>query len=212
MADARKPLVPKRRLQSPRDSLKQYLDCQACGLCDDRKNVVLGRGDIGAQLMFIGEAPGKVEDMRGKPFVGPSGKLLEQALRDAAVTIAREQFLDTHGDGFLTTADPDGFVPAHYITNIVSCFPKDSKGKPRPPTGEEVIACMPRLEAEIAMVNPRVVVFLGKTAATHGKRYFPHGHHLYHPAYILRSGGAGTPVYLEFVRSLMEVLQLCASH
>ncbi|MFZ9239095.1 MAG: uracil-DNA glycosylase [Burkholderiaceae bacterium] len=155
--------------------------CTRCGLCEGRKHAVPGVGDRAARWLFVGEGPGRNEDMQGEPFVGPAGKLLDNMLR--ALTLSRGQ--DT------------------YIANIVKCRPVGSDGKDRPPSPDEVGACMPYLQRQIALIQPQVIVALGKTAAVAllglpadtalaGLRGEPRAFDgiplviTYHPAYLLR--------------------------
>lgn len=157
-------------------------DCRLCGLCHNRTQTVFGTGDIKARWLFVGEGPGRNEDFQGEPFVGPAGKLLDNML--LAMKLKR-------GDNA-------------YIANIVKCRPTDANRRDRPPTLEEVQACMPYLERQIALINPTVIVALGKTAALSLLKLDPatpvsrlrgtvHRHGdtplivTYHPAYLLRN-------------------------
>lgn len=117
--------------------------CVKCGLCRGRTNTVFGVGDEKANWLFIGEGPGRNEDLRGEPFVGQAGKLLDNML--LAMGLKRGENA--------------------YIANIVKCRPTDDTGKDRPPTAAEAAACMPYLERQIALIQPTVLVALGKTAA-----------------------------------------------
>lgn len=155
--------------------------CTRCGLCRNRTKTVFGVGDRHAEWLFIGEGPGYYEDKQGEPFVGKSGALLDCML--AALGLKR-------GDNA-------------YIANVVKCRAADEQGKDRPPTPEEIAACLPYLQRQIELIQPRVMVALGKTAAVsllgmdpatpvgqlRGK---PHEYrHIpmvvtYHPAYLLR--------------------------
>jgi DNA polymerase len=119
--------------------------CQGCDIWRRATQVVFGEGMSKAEVMFVGEQPGNREDIEGHPFVGPAGKLLDQAL--AAAGIDRERI---------------------YITNIVKHFNSTTRGTLRihkKPNAEEIAACRPWLEAEIARVKPKVIVCLGATAA-----------------------------------------------
>lgn len=118
-------------------------DCVKCGLCHGRTNTVFGVGDEKAKWLFIGEGPGRNEDLRGEPFVGQAGKLLDNML--LAMGLKRGENA--------------------YIANIVKCRATDESGKDRPPTAEETTACMPYLERQIALIQPTVLIALGKTAA-----------------------------------------------
>lgn len=122
---------------------KAVAECTACGLCHGRKNTVFGVGDTKAKWMFIGEGPGRNEDIKGEPFVGPAGKLLDNML--LAMGLRRGENA--------------------YIANIVKCRPTDGNGRDRPPSAEEVAACLPYLQRQIELIQPTVLVALGKTAA-----------------------------------------------
>jgi DNA polymerase len=119
--------------------------CRACDLYKTGTQTVFGEGAEHAEIMFVGEQPGDREDLEGKPFVGPAGRLLDEALREAGID--RDQV---------------------YITNAVKHFKWKPQGKRRlhqKPNAAEINACRPWLEAEIAVVQPRVLVPLGATAA-----------------------------------------------
>jgi DNA polymerase len=150
--------------------------CTACGLCRTRNKVVPGVGDVRAQWMLIGEAPGAEEDSRGEPFVGQAGKLLDNML--AALGMNRRDNV--------------------YIANVLKCRPPGN----RTPEPVEVDACRPYLERQIALIRPQLIVALGKSAASlllgtdasiaslrgrvHRVRDVPLVV-TYHPAYLLRS-------------------------
>ena len=119
--------------------------CQACPLWKTGTQTVFGEGIEGARLMLVGEQPGDREDLEGKPFVGPAGRLLDRALDDAGIDRSTV-----------------------YVTNVVKHFKWEARGKRRihkRPNAEEVAACRPWLEAEIETVKPEMVVLLGATAA-----------------------------------------------
>jgi DNA polymerase len=122
---------------------KAVAGCTACGLCHGRKNTVFGVGDSKAKWLFIGEGPGRNEDIQGEPFVGPAGKLLDNIL--LAMGLKRGENA--------------------YIANIVKCRPTDGTGRDRPPAAEEVAACLPYLQRQIELIQPTILVALGKTAA-----------------------------------------------
>ncbi|MBV2234749.1 MAG: uracil-DNA glycosylase [Sterolibacterium sp.] len=113
--------------------------CRACDLCQERKQAVLGVGDEQADWLFVGEGPGAEEDRRGEPFVGQSGKLLDAML--AAIGLQRGRDV--------------------YIANAVKCRPAQN----RTPTAEEMAACRPYLERQIALLQPKLIVALGRPAA-----------------------------------------------
>jgi uracil-DNA glycosylase len=136
-------------LIEPGASLKELREavqsCQGCDIWQRATQAVFGEGAPGAEVMFVGEQPGNREDLEGHPFVGPAGKLLDQALAQAGIDRNRV-----------------------YITNIVKHFNSTTRGKLRihkKPNAEEIAACRPWLEAEIARVKPKVIVCLGATAA-----------------------------------------------
>jgi DNA polymerase len=119
--------------------------CRACDLWERATQTVFGEGTKHARAMLVGEQPGDKEDVDGRPFVGPAGRVLDEGL--AAAGIDRNEV---------------------YLTNAVKHFSWEARGKRRihkKPTAEEVTACHPWLDAEIAVVRPEVVVCLGATAA-----------------------------------------------
>lgn len=118
-------------------------DCAACGLCRSRTRAVPGVGDRKAAWLFVGEGPGYHEDQQGEPFVGRSGQLLDAMMRAMGLN---------RGDNA-------------YIANIVKCRPTDAAGKDRPPSPEEAAACKPYLDAQIALIEPEIIVALGRVAA-----------------------------------------------
>jgi len=115
-------------------------ECTRCRLCEGRTQIVFGDGDPQAALMFIGEGPGETEDLRGLPFVGRAGELLTQMI-EKGLGIPRRDV---------------------YICNIVKCRPPGN----RTPLSDEVASCRPFLDAQIDAVQPRVIVALGKPAAS----------------------------------------------
>jgi uracil-DNA glycosylase family protein len=124
---------------------KEAAGCRACGLWEHATQTVFGEGPATAQAMFVGEQPGDHEDLEGQPFVGPAGRLLDEALELAGVDRSTV-----------------------YVTNAVKHFKWVARGKRRlhaKPTWTEQMACRPWLEAELAVVQPRVLVLLGATAA-----------------------------------------------
>src|SRR5678816_3066062 len=120
-------------------------DCQACDLWKKGTQTVFGEGRRRAKVMFIGEQPGNEEDLTGKPFVGPAGKLFDSALEEAGIDRSQT-----------------------YVTNVVKHFKWEPRGKRRihkKPNAGEIAACRPWLDAEIALVQPQALVCLGATAA-----------------------------------------------
>jgi uracil-DNA glycosylase family protein len=124
---------------------EQAKSCRACPLWREATQTVFGEGPSRVALMLVGEQPGDVEDVSGHPFVGPAGRLLDQALSAAGIDRRRV-----------------------YLTNVVKHFKFEPRGKRRlhkKPRASEVEACRPWLDSELAVVRPRLVVCLGATAA-----------------------------------------------
>jgi len=165
--------------------------CENCTLCDlakTRTKVVFGEGNPQAKLMFIGEGPGEMEDKTGRPFVGRAGQLLTKII---------ENVLNLKRDDV-------------YIANIVKCRPPNN----RVPTIEEAETCKPYLLKQIEIVNPNIIVCLGKTAFMYllnndtpiskvrgqifeykGKKVIP----TFHPSYLLRNPSAKKEAYKDFL-------------
>jgi DNA polymerase len=119
--------------------------CRACDLWKSGTQTVFGAGSPHARIMFVGEQPGNEEDLAGAPFVGPAGRLLDKALERAGIDRTET-----------------------YVTNVVKHFKWEPRGKRRihaKPNAQEIAACRPWLDAEIAVVRPEVIVCLGATAA-----------------------------------------------
>ena len=166
-------------------------DCRRCDLCRLRKHIVFGAGNPKARLVFVGEGPGRDEDLRGEPFVGAAGELLTRIIQ--AIKMTRDQV---------------------YIGNIVKCRPPGNRN----PLPEEIAACRPFLERQLRAIQPEFIVALGKVAAQtlletdrpisrlrgrfhdyHGMRLLP----TYHPAYLLRNAAKKRDVW-EDMKLLMR--------
>ena len=165
--------------------------CKNCTLCDlskTRTNVVFGEGNPNAKLMFIGEGPGEMEDKTGRPFVGRAGQLLTKII-NTVLSLDRKDV---------------------YISNIVKCRPPNN----RVPTIEEALTCRPYLLKQIEIINPEILVCLGKTAFMYlldsdlpiskvrgqifeykGKKVIP----TFHPSYLLRNPSAKKEAYKDFL-------------
>ena len=149
---------------------QRWINCTRCELCKKRKRVVLARGKLPSPILFIGEAPGASEDVIGKPFCGPAGKMLNHIIKSS---------LDGQWD--------------YAITNLVACIPKDSRGnKIHEPSERCIRACAPRLSEMYDLCDPSLVVRLGKLPAKYGDPPYEHQNipkiDLIHPAAILRMG------------------------
>lgn len=173
---------------------EQCQSCTACPLCETRHNVVFGVGDRGADLMFVGEGPGEQEDLRGEPFVGPAGQLLDDML--SIIDVDRTNC---------------------YIANIVKCRPPRN----RDPQEPEQEACIDYLRNQFALIQPKVVVCLGRIAAlrlidpnyritrSHGQWVQRNGvwfTAIYHPSALLRDPGK-RPETFDDLLSIREKLR-----
>lgn len=152
----------------------QCLQCQRCGLCRTRNHVVFGVGPSSADIMFVGEGPGEQEDLKGEPFVGAAGHLLDDMM--SIIDLNRHNC---------------------YIANIVKCRPPGN----RDPLEEEQDACIEYLRNQVALIQPKIIVCLGRVAAKrlidpdfritreHGKWFCRNGvwmTAIYHPSALLR--------------------------
>ena len=170
---------------------KDLGDCRRCGLCRLRKHIVFGSGDPNARLVFVGEGPGREEDLQGEPFVGAAGELLTRIIE--AIHLTRDKV---------------------YICNIVKCRPPGNRN----PLPDEVETCLPFLKRQLGAIQPQFIVALGKVAAQtllgserpisrlrgrfhdfDGIRLLP----TYHPAYLLRNPGKKRDVW-EDMKMLMR--------
>jgi DNA polymerase len=169
-------------------------DCMNCDLWKDRTNFVFGVGNPQTKLVLVGEAPGKEEDLQGEPFVGRAGKLLDKIL--AAIDLTRDEV---------------------YICNILKSRPPEN----RTPHQDEIDACLPYLETQLKIINPKLIVALGATAAqTLLNVKTPLGKMrsqiwkwndfnliaTYHPAALLRNSNWKRPTWEDFkwVRKILE--------
>jgi len=157
--------------------------CRACGLCENRRQTVFGLGHLRAQCMVVGEAPGEQEDASGEPFVGDSGQLLDRMLR--ALGLSRD------------ATEPADAARQVFITNTVKCRPPRNRN----PTADELCACQPFLQRQVALVQPKVIIAMGAFAVRsllgsdepigklRGRLHSWRGVPVvvtYHPAYLLR--------------------------
>jgi uracil-DNA glycosylase family 4 len=172
--------------------------CTRCPLAEGRTQVVFGVGDPDADLLFVGEGPGREEDLAGEPFVGRSGKLLDRLMAEE-IGVTRAQC---------------------YIANVVKCRPPNNRN----PAPNEIEACRPYLEEQIDLIKPAVVVTLGNFATQlllarpegirrlRGAVYPYRAGHLvptYHPAFVLRAGGEAMA---EMRADLVRAKRLVAEH
>ena len=183
------------------DALKQTCySCTRCGLCETRKNVVFGVGREDADIMFVGEGPGEQEDLKGEPFVGPAGKLLDDMLSIID--------LDRHSNC--------------YIANIVKCRPPRN----RDPLETEQDACIGYLRNQVALVKPKIIVCLGRIAAKrlidqdyritrqHGQWVERNGiwmTAIYHPSALLRDVGKRPETFDDLISIREKIKQINAN-
>ena len=178
---------------------KQVKKCTKCRLSEKRLNVVPGEGNHHAEIMFIGEGPGKNEDEQGRPFVGAAGKFLTELIE--SIDLTRDEV---------------------YIANVVKCRPPNN----RDPLPDEVETCWPWLKLQIELIKPKIVVLLGRhslarflpsarISADHGRAlrknfedlgkivFFP----CYHPAAALYNGGLRSTLQRDF-KKIPKILKL----
>jgi uracil-DNA glycosylase family 4 len=187
--------------EPPVDSDEETLDtlgviaraCTKCRLADSRTQVVYGVGNPNADLMFVGEAPGRDEDLKGEPFVGRAGQLLTDIIQ--AMKLTRDDV---------------------YITNVIKCRPPENRN----PEPDELDACRPYIRRQIEFIKPKVIVTLGRfalqslmergygiTAARgnwldyNGIKVMP----TYHPAYLLRTPAAKKDVWQDMKKVMAEL-------
>jgi DNA polymerase len=124
-----------------------WAKCEKCGLHQNRKQVVLWRGYLPADLLLIGEAPGVSENIFGLPFYGPAGHLLDEIISEAEAEVGRDL--------------------VYCLTNLVACIPLDEHNAPREPSAQEIKTCEPRLHELIDYCRPKLIICIGKLAEEH---------------------------------------------
>ena len=189
------PVIEKPRQPTPLADLQVNLvNCDRCPLCQQRNNIVFGAGNQQARVVLVGEAPGREEDLKGVPFVGEAGQLLEKIL--LAMNLSRESV---------------------YICNVIKCRPPGN----RDPHPDEISACEPFLKQQLALIKPEIIITLGRFAAqTLLKTSAPIGKlrgqwreyegialmPTFHPAYLLRNPSGKRPVW-EDMKQVMHRLE-----
>lgn len=176
----------------------ECLKCEKCGLCATRHNVVFGVGNPHADVLFIGEGPGENEDLQGEPFVGRGGQLLDKML--SVVDLSREKNI--------------------YIANMVKCRPP----KNRDPEEEEVAACRGWLQKQIELIDPKIIVCLGRISAIrfidpnfkvtkeHGQFIEKDGRLVMgtmHPAALLRNPNSKPAAMEDFFALQEKIKEIC---
>lgn len=184
--------------------IKKYDGCTRCPLHARAHNYVWYRGDSPCDVLFIGEAPGKDEDLVGQPFVGRAGDVLNEWLQDSWVRL-----LD---DGIVGGQISEAIPFTAGITNVVRCIPwMPDKSKIRAPSKAEAAACSPILQETILAANPRLIILLGREAEKHHKIPEALAHipvvHIKHPAGVLREGGIGSLSYDQNLLLLVDALE-----
>jgi DNA polymerase len=192
-------------LTALREAVQQ---CRGCTLYENATQAVFGEGQRESQVMFVGEQPGDQEDVQGRPFVGPAGKLLDRAMEEAGIDRTKA-----------------------YVTNVVKHFKWQARGKRRihqKPNWAEMTACRPWLDSELALIKPEVLVCLGATAAQAllGRQFrvsrqrgelvesalAPHVMATIHPSAILRADDDQRDAeYRAFVQDLSAIPPLLAA-
>lgn len=182
-------------LKEIKDLEKKIRECELCNLSKSRTNAVPGSGNYEAKLVIIGEAPGRNEDIQGLPFVGQAGKLLEQMLNE--INIKRNEV---------------------FITNVIKCRPPEN----RDPTEEEIKVCSPYLFKQLKLINPKVILLLGKYSLKtilninlkisylKGRIFIKNDIYIfctYHPAFVLRNYSKYIEEYKYHFNLLKSILE-----
>ena len=164
-------------------------ECRKCGLHRYRRHVLPSTGATPADVLFIGDAPNKSEDLSGKPFIGPSARLLDLVIERAALVA-------------------EVLIPSVHFINLTRCRACNGRQEPdRAPTKEEVWACWPNLSGVVDQVRPQQIIFLGKVATQFCKPVWKNGRSTYHPSYIVTNGGSSSSQFREMVRVLAEMFE-----
>ncbi len=191
-----------RKIEELLEIQREVIPCTRCKLSATRTQTVFGEGNPNADVMFIGEGPGKQEDLTGRPFVGKAGELLTRII-EKGMGVPREKV---------------------YIANITKCRPTVDLQfeKDRPPEEDEVIACSPFLLRQISVIQPKVIITLGNPSTRfilrtkegitklrgqwgdfHGTPVMP----TYHPSYVIRNGGDNSPLKRDVWEDIKKVLE-----
>lgn len=180
-----------------RDTADEIYTCQRCNLHKYRKYIVIGKGEVPADILFMGEAPGRSENVCGLPFEGITGTFLHKRMLRQATRLAKRNL----GKRIFK-------IPSFYITNTIMCRPCDSlQGGNRKPKPHEVLACKPNLLKVIQQVDPKIVVFVGKESLKYYKDEFVEYAHIQHPSFLVRTGGQGSSHYNQNIIILADVIE-----
>jgi len=163
----------------------KWSKCEQCSLCENRNRVVMARGKIPCDVLFIGEAPSQSDDVTGVPFKGPAGKYLDQLIKDSIGEDVRCAF-----------------------THLVACLPKDERGtKYAKPDKKQIQACNDRLQEFIAIAKPKLIVGVGALVAKHLP---PFGSivNISHPAVIMGADASQKPIMIHrCIITLQEAIE-----
>lgn len=175
----------------------KWLGCKDCELCEKRSRVVLGKGVIPCDILFVGEAPGASEDAIGKPFVGPAGKLMDELLEEALANLGMTEPRDR---------------PKMAWTNLIGCIPRYKPGEVGQPKRKEIEACSPRLNEVVQLAKPKAIVMVGKLSSKWCPTFidydFEYSIDITHPAAILRESPARKSLSMDrIVVQLTELLE-----
>ena len=163
-------------------------NCQRCPLFAHRHRMVIGTGTLPADILFLGEGPGRSENTSGIPFDGPSGKILDEMILRAQQVAGLSK------------------LPTYYITNIVLCRACDDHvGQTRDPSGAEILCCGINVQTIIDNVQPRGVVFFGKLGRRYYGKDFENHTMLSNPYYLWITGGVGSPAFATNVTLLADL-------
>lgn len=206
MAGTREQIDPKEAIKIRSPKIKRQFNrhydkwcvCNACPLHKNARFHVIGSGRLPVDILFVGEAPGEVENSLGRPFIGPAGRILGYLIKEIESKL-RKPF-------------------TYAITNTVACLPFPSGEEIAQPSKSDIAACRPRLEEFIEMANPAVIICLGKVAkeafgkqpVTTGKRVVP-VEHVWHPSYLLRCGGQTSFEFRKTVLDLKAIISKALS-
>ena len=181
-------ILPPTKLEEYRHMVRRWKGCTKCPIGSWAHMHVFGRGDLDAQVVMVGEAPGRTEDALGIPFVGLAGRILDEALDKGKVEGVK-----------------------WVITNLVACRPHDGEicQSNRTPNEIEMRNCRDRLVETIEIIKPKILIALGLTARENMPsllkekyRFFS----VYHPSYILRNGGVDSEIFKKYVEELRRIM------
>lgn len=175
--------------------MEECRECTSCSLRKHCRQVVPGSGSLPADILFLGIAPGQSEDILGECFVGPSGKILDYMIEDAMdlINLYKE----------IKVFKCNTVMCRSFITDRNN----DKFNRNTDPSPEQVLTCKPKVLKLIKLINPTLIVFLGRHPEKYYKRDFPGAETLQHPSYLLQTDGIHSPYYKQNRRRLSEILE-----